>query len=208
MPTTSRSRSQPIWADWPDEEILDLKFCDLDLRLEDTEVVKPVQQLYRELKRKGLVFRPHCWLSHEWFVEDYIPGIAIPFYLAHPRLKAIERKMMLEVEGGTHRWCMQILRHECGHALENAYRLRSRKQVQALFGKTTQKYPDHYFPQPCSRDYVIHLEPYYAQCHPDEDFAETFAVWMTPGLDWEKRYAQWPKALAPRRWRSCGSWIL
>lgn len=180
--------------------MLDLKFSELGLRLEQTEISSAVKQLHSELEQKGLKFRPHCWLSDEWFVEDYIPGIAVPFYLAHPRLKTLEKKMMLEVEGGARRSCLQILRHECGHAIEIAYRLRSRKKLQALFGKTTKKYPNHYFPAPNSRDYVVHLEPYYAQCHPDEDFAETFAVWLTPGLDWRKRYAQWPKALAKLRY--------
>jgi len=87
---------------------------------------RPVRQLYRELNSRGITFRPHVWLSDEWFTPDGVPGIAVPFYLAHPRLRELERSQMLEVEGGTHDWCMRILRHECGHALDNAYRLHRR----------------------------------------------------------------------------------
>src|SRR5574341_1303894 len=40
--------------------------------------------------------------------------------------------------------------------------------------------------------FVRHLEGWYAQKHPDEDFAETFAVWLTPGSRWRMRYRNWP----------------
>jgi hypothetical protein len=36
------------------------------------------------------------------------------------------------------------------------------------------------------------MEGWYAQKHPDEDFAETFAVWLTPGSAWRRRYKGWP----------------
>jgi hypothetical protein len=39
---------------------------------------------------------------------------------------------------------------------------------------------------------VLHLDSWYAQSHPDEDFAETFAVWLTPNTDWQSRYTGWP----------------
>ncbi len=151
-----------------------------------------IEQLYRELDRRHIAFRPHFWLSDEWYTPDGVPGIAVPFYMAHPRLMQLERKQMREVEGGTPDWCMRILRHETGHAIENAYRLRRRRRRQQLFGKTSQPYPQHYAPKPYSKRYVIHLESYYAQSHPDEDFAETFAVWMTPRAKWRRRYAGWP----------------
>ncbi|HET8648010.1 MAG TPA: putative zinc-binding metallopeptidase, partial [Vicinamibacteria bacterium] len=146
----------------------------------------------RELSERGLTFRPHYWLSDEWFCPDGVPGIAIPFYLAHPRLARLELHQMLEVEGGAREWCLKILRHETGHAIENAYRLRQRRKRQRLFGKTSVQYPDHYTPRPYSRRFVVHLEAWYAQSHPDEDFAETFAVWLTPGSDWAQRYQGWP----------------
>jgi hypothetical protein len=121
-----------------------------------------------------------------------VPGIAIPFYLAHPRLARLEESQVLEVEGGTPDWCMRILRHEAGHAIDNAFRLRRRRRRRALFGRSTQTYPEDYVPRPYSRSFVVHLDYWYAQSHPDEDFAETFAVWLDARSNWEKRYANWP----------------
>ena len=98
---------------------------------------------------------------------------------------------MLEVEGGEHEWCMRILRHEAGHAIDNAFRLRRRRQRQHTFGSPSQPYPEFYTPKPYSKSFVLHLDSWYAQSHPDEDFAETFAVWLTPNSEWRQRYAGW-----------------
>src|SRR5262245_24993098 len=98
--------------------------CDLHVRIEGSGLEARIRELHRELKERGIAFRPHFWLSDEWFCPDGVPGIAIPFYLAHPRLAKLELAQMNEVEGGTREWCMKILRHETGHAIENAYRLR------------------------------------------------------------------------------------
>jgi hypothetical protein len=166
--------------------------CDLGLSIRGTGVHLQIKQLLRELRERKLTFRPHFWLSDEWFTPDGLPGIAIPFYLAHPRLAQLEQSQMLEVEGGTPEWCMRILRHETGHAIENAFRLRRLRRRQKIFGKSSQRYPEFYTPRPHSRSYVLHLDMWYAQSHPDEDFAETFAVWLTPGFNWRQRYAGWP----------------
>ena len=122
-----------------------------------------------------------------------MPGVAIPFYLAHPRLMRLEKAQMLEVEGGTPEWCMQILRHEAGHAFDNAYELRKRrKRVQPVRQAVVEPIPSSISPRPYSKSFVLHLDSWYAQSHPDEDFAETFAVWLTPDSDWRARYADWP----------------
>ncbi|OQW36857.1 MAG: hypothetical protein A4E19_21150 [Nitrospira sp. SG-bin1] len=165
---------------------------DLHLGLKGGFLEQPIAELIRELESRGLLFRPHFWLSNEWFTPDGVPGIAIPFYLAHPRLARLEQSQMLEVEGGTMEWCLRILRHEAGHAIENAYKIRRRKTRQAVFGKSSQRYPMYYSPRPYSRSFVRHLDLWYAQSHPDEDFAETFAVWLTPDSLWEERYRSWP----------------
>jgi hypothetical protein len=180
------------WASWDDERLLDLRLCDLDLHIEGSGLEDRIAELYRELEGSGLSFRPHFWLADEWFCPDGVPGIAIPFYLAHPRLARLELSQMLEVEGGTREWCLKILRHETGHALENAYNLRRRPLRQRLFGRTSEPYPEYYSPKPYSKSFVIHLDGWYAQSHPDEDFAETFAVWLTPGSHWSERYLGWP----------------
>ena len=131
-------------------------------------------------------------MSNEWFSPDDTPGIAIPFYLAHPRLMRLERKMMIDVEGSTVPECMRILRHEAGHVVQASYRLQRRRRWQELFGPSSTRYPQYYRPNPASRRYVYHLPLWYAQSHPDEDFAETFAVWLASRSNWRKRYAGWP----------------
>jgi hypothetical protein len=179
------------WASWSDERLLGLRFCDLGVKIEGTELEGRIERLGRELERKGLVFRPYFWLSTEWFTPDGMDGIAAPFYLGHPRLALLEKRQMLEVEGGTEHACMRILRHEAGHAIDNAYRLHRRKRYRELFGNWSAPYPRFYRPKPYSRGYVLHLDSWYAQAHPAEDFAETFAVWLRPGSRWHKQYAGW-----------------
>jgi Putative zinc-binding metallo-peptidase len=175
-----------------DEQLLDLEFRELDIRIDGTELATRIDQLYSELAARNLAFRPHFWLSDEWFTPDGIPGVAIPFYLAHPRLAKLELAQMLEIEGGDHDWCMRILRHEAGHAIDNAFFLRRRQKRRELFGSSREPYPEYYTPKPYSKNFVLHLDPWYAQSHPDEDFAETFAVWLTPDAEWRQRYQGWP----------------
>jgi Putative zinc-binding metallo-peptidase len=190
--STSRRRKTLPWMRLSDEELLSVRFCDLGLSLERSPVGRYVKRLYAELESRGINFKPHAWLAQEWFSPDGIPGIAVPFYLAHPRLERLERRIMREVEGGNTRWLMRILRHEAGHALDNAYRLRRRKRWREVFGPASLPYPDRYRARPGSRRYVHHLGEWYAQSHPTEDFAETFAVWLKPKSDWRTSYAAWP----------------
>ena len=181
------------WAGWPDETLLDLHVCQLGLSIEGSILEQRIAELDQEIQARGLTaFRPHFWLSDEWFTPDGVPGVAIPFYLAHPRLEKLERSQMLEVEGGTPEWCMQILRHEAGHAIDNAYKLRLRRRRQQVFGPSYKAYPEYYTPRPYSKSFVLHLDSWYAQSHPDEDFAETFAVWLNPQSDSRVRYVDWP----------------
>lgn len=182
----------PRWTSQSDQKLLQLRPCDLGLTIEGSDLDPKVEQLYGELERVGIGFRPHVWLSDEWFSPDNVPGIAVPFYLAHRRLRELEQHQMLEVEGGTHDWCMRILRHEAGHALDNAYRLHRRRQYRELFGSWHAPYPDSYRPKPYTKRFVIHLDMWYAQAHPAEDFAETFAVWLNPDSHWRGQYASWP----------------
>jgi len=76
--------------------------------------------------------------------------------------------------------------------VQHAYQLQRRRRWQELFGKSSSRYPRYYRPNPASKSYVQHLRLWYAQSHPDEDFAETFAVWLRPRSDWRKRYDGWP----------------
>src|SRR3989442_12813745 len=180
------------WQRLTDEQLLDMRICDLPIKIRRSFLEPHIKRLYDELNARGIRFKPHVWLSEEWFSPDGVPGIAIPFYLAPPRLMNLERKKMLEVEGGTDPECMRILRHEAGHALDTAFRLHFRRHWRELFGSFAQHYPDFYKPKPKSRKYVLHLPAWYAQAHPAEDFAETFAVWLTPRSRWRRRYKGWP----------------
>ncbi len=191
-PTPSRPRRRQTWTRFSDERLLDVRICDLGVRIEGTWLEDCVHEVQHDLKRRGLRLRPHAWLSHDWFSPDGVPGIAIPFYLAHPRLTRLERSQMLEVEGGSREECIRILRHECGHAVQHAWQLHRRRRWQRLFGTASHRYPEVYRPNPASRRFVQHLRLYYAQSHPTEDFAETFAVWMQPRAAWRKRYQGWP----------------
>lgn len=175
-----------------DEQLLDLRICELPLHITGTPLEQRIARLYRELGSRGLHFRPHVWLSEEWFTPDEVSGFAIPFYLAHPRLSQLERSQMLEVEGGTERECLRIMRHESGHAIDNAFQLHRRRRYRELFGSFKQPYPNWYKPDPNSRGYVLHLPAWYAQAHPSEDFAETFAVWVASRSKWKKEYEGWP----------------
>lgn len=189
---TTPSPARHPWSRWPKDRLLDTPIRDLGLGIEGGPLEPRIEQLYNELERRGLVFKPHCWLSDDWYVPEAIPGIAVPFFLAHPRLRRLEYEFMLEVEGGTRDWCMRLLRHEAGHALANAYDLHSRRDWKKHFGRPSTPYPKTYLPKPYSRRYVLNLPNWYAQAHPDEDWAETFAVWLRPRFDWRRRYRNWP----------------
>jgi hypothetical protein len=168
--------------------LLKVRLCDLNLDMNDAAIQNGLRQLYDELRQRGLRFRPHVWISTSWFSPYGIPGFAIPFYLFHPRLRELEQRYMGEVEGGTPREYLQLLRHESGHALDNAFHLRKSKRRQSLFGLSQKAYPKRYAPDAKSSDFVQHLPNHYAQAHPDEDWAETFAVWLDPQSKWQSKY--------------------
>ena len=171
------------------QELLSRPIRELGLKLEGSPVERFVEQLYRELDAKGLAkFRPACYLTDEWGCPSGEPVIGIPFYLAHAALAQLEKETN-DLEDA--REIMMYLRHEAGHAFTYAYKLHSTPEWKQLFGPFRRPYRDNYRPAPFSRDYVRHLPGWYAQKHPDEDFAETFAVWLTPRSNWRKRYRGW-----------------
>ncbi len=180
------------WARYRREKLLNLRFCELGVKLEGTWLESMIARVLAELRDRGIRVRPHFWLAQEWFSPDGVPGVAIPFYLAHPALMRLEKSQMLEIEGGTRADCLQLLRHEVGHAVQNAYELHRRRQWQRHFGLCSEPYPDFYRPDPISKAFVHHLDGWYAQAHPAEDFAETFATWLKPRSDWRRRYVGWP----------------
>lgn len=180
------------------QEVLRKPIKELGLRLEGSSVEKYVYQLYREIERKGLKhFRPACYLTDEWGCPSGEPVIGIPFYLADPKLAAVEKSRNdLESE----REIMMYMRHEAGHAFNYAYGLYKTQEWRDLFGPFRRPYREEYRPVPFSRSFVRHIPGWYAQKHPDEDFAETFAVWLTPRSNWRKRYKDFPGALKKLRY--------
>jgi Putative zinc-binding metallo-peptidase len=186
----------PDWTTLPDEQLLKLRIGDLHVRIEGTELEPGIAQLYDSLESRGLALKPQCYLGDEWFSPDGSPLIAIPFYLAHARLRQLEERQMLEVEGGDPEWLQQLLRHESAHAYDHAYGFSKRPAWVEVFGSPGVEYaPENYHARPYSRRFVRHLPNLYAQAHPDEDFAETFAVWLSvPKAAWQEQYKGW-KAL-------------
>jgi putative zinc-binding metallo-peptidase len=169
--------------------ILGKQIRELGLKIESSPLDRFVQQLYRELDKKGLKkFRPPCYLTDEWGCPSGEPIIGIPFYLANPDLALLEKEMN-DIEDA--REIMMYLRHEAGHAFNYAYLLYRSPEWRELFGPFRRSYRDNYRPIPFSRKYVRHMAGWYAQKHPDEDFAETFAVWLTPRSRWRKKYQHW-----------------
>src|SRR5687767_12873027 len=187
----ARARVRDDWPELDDDALLEMRMSDLPLAIEGS-LADRIAQLRGELETRGLSFPLHFYLSDEWFTPDGATAIALPFYLAHPRLAKLEESQMFEVEGGEHEWCMRILRHEAGHAIDNAFKLRFRRRRREVFGMSSKTYPEFYTPKPYSKSFVLHLDSWYAQSHPDVDFAETFAVWLNPESDWRTRYADWP----------------
>lgn len=179
------------WHRLSEKKLLECRIKDLDLHINNTGLAPLIQQLYTELAQKNLIFRPACFLADEWFCPVGVPAIGIPFFLAHSRLRRLEKAMVLECEGDTKKEFMKLIRHEAGHAYSYAFELYKKKKWQKLFGLASQEYKDTYRPRPYSKAYVNHLDNWYAQSHPDEDFAETFAVWLTPQSRWKTKYRGW-----------------
>ena len=170
-------------------QLLPVRIRDLGLSLDRSPVAELVRHLYAELEAKGLRhFRPLCYLSDEWGSPSDEPVIGIPFYLGDPRVATLEDALH-DVEG--EREIMMYLRHEAGHAFNHAYDLARTDEWRELFGSVRRPYRDDYPFIPFSRDYVRYIPGWYAQKHPDEDFAETFAVWLDPNSHWRQRYAGW-----------------
>ncbi len=180
------------FEEWENDRqaLLGQRISSLGLSLQGSLVEQLVTQLYEELGARALTFRPPVYLSDQWGCPDDTPLIGVPFYLADPRLSRIEEENAAEVEGEQD--VMRYLRHEAGHAFNYAYRLYDRADWRKTFGPYSRPYRERYRADPFSRDFVRHILGWYAQKHPDEDFAETFAVWLTPGLDWRSQYAGWP----------------
>jgi hypothetical protein len=179
-------------ATWESERdtLLGRKISELGLSIRGSRVQRLVETLYAELDDHSIRFHPPVYLSDQWGCPDGTPLIGVPFYLVDARLERIEAEMSGSVEDDIE--AMRYLRHECGHAVNYAFKLYEYAEWRSTFGSFSAPYRERYRADPFSREYVRHILGWYAQKHPDEDFAETFAVWLTPGLDWRRDYSGWP----------------
>jgi len=176
-------------------ELMNTPISGLHVAVEGTLLEPHTRRLLREMAAKKIVFQPGFYLTDGWGCPDRVPIIGIPFYLADRRLRRIEEEQTGEVED--EKTVMMLLRHEAGHAVNYAYRLWRNPDWVRLFGAFTRPYREEFRPDRFSRRFVRHIDSYsygrtYAQKHPDEDFAETFAVWLTPRSNWRTRYRSWP----------------
>ncbi len=197
------------WSRYGQERLLSLRFCDLGLKITPSPLDPWIHQFFQELKDRGIRFRPKLWISDEWYSPEGVPGIALPFYLFHPKLKALQRKMLYQVEGSSKDEFLRIIRHEAGHAIESAYRLASRPKWKRVFGDPKKTYPKSYRPNPSSRKHVYNIKFWYAQSHPVEDFAETFAVLRRPNYNKPEIEIKSSTSQKPRNgvlWNPDASW--
>jgi Putative zinc-binding metallo-peptidase len=176
---------------------LSVPISDLGLSIAGSPLEPILAEFMEELRGTGIhQLRPVFYLSAEWGVPFGTVAIAIPFYLARAELTKLHAARVGYVEGVDRLDILRYLRHEMGHVMNYAYKLYDMPRWTQLFGSIEQDYEEEYHPNPFSRKYVHHLPGFYAQKHPDEDWAETFAVWMTPDRNWRTEYADWPESLA------------
>jgi hypothetical protein len=195
-PAPISSGVSSITTSFEEAKSLKLPIRDLNLTIAGTGLEPILAGFEKEIEAAGIrKLRPRFYLSTEWGVPYDTIAIAIPFYLARPELTLLQAEQACHVEGSGPRDILRYLRHEMGHVVNYAYRLHESKEWTERFGPMTKPYEEEYRPRPFSREFVHHLPGWYAQKHPDEDWAETFAIWMTPGLDWRAQFAKWPGAL-------------
>lgn len=177
------------WVYLEKEQLILQNFRDLDFELSEHPVWEACLQVCSELKEKGLKITPHFWIADEWFVPDGVRGIGVPFWCLEPILREVHQEQVGEIDGETYEEWLKIIRHECAHVLDNAFHLRKLRDRQEIFGPCSKRYPKTYSPNPESTDFVENLPDYYAQAHPEEDWAETFAVWLgSKKYEWRTKY--------------------
>jgi hypothetical protein len=173
------------------EKLLQMKISELGLKLEGTRLEAVVEEFYKELESAGIMLKPRVYLADEWGCPEGAPIIGVPFYLADEKLSRMQDEILEGIEGQSDEEILMYLRHEAGHAFNYAYKLFETEEWRDLFGPYSRPYLEEYEPNPFSRRFVRHIAGWYAQKHPDEDFAETFAVWLTPNSNWREAYKEW-----------------
>lgn len=175
-----------------EDDLLQLRIRELELEIESSDLLPWISEVLDELKDRKIGIRPLIYFGDEWFSPEGTNAVAIPFFLGDSRLRELEKKFMLDCEGSEKQQFKRLLRHEIGHTFDHAFKVSRRRKWSKLFGSPAQEYlPEAYRPKPYSKNFVQNIGGFYAQAHPDEDFAETFAVWLDPHSNWKSRYRNW-----------------
>ena len=185
-------------------ELLNTPINQLGLKIKGTVFEQAIPQVKDELRVAGVRrLDPVFYISTGYGCIAGSPIISLGFYDFHPLLKELNQE--------TRGWrysdaeIYDLLRHEIGHAFCYSYKLYRTPEFRNLFqveGNFFLTYPerDDYWYNPWSRSYVNPNGDHYAQKHPDEDFAETFCVWLTPRSGWRRAYKGRPTALKKLRY--------
>lgn len=172
-------------------ELLTTPLDRLGLDLKRSPLQPHIDRLMSLLQSRGIRLKPRFYLGEDWGCVTGTNNIEVGFYDADPLLRELNQ----DIRGWSHepRVIDYLLRHETGHAfcyMHRLYKLREFRVVFDVRGKFFDTYPatDRFKPHPWSRDFVNPNRDHYAQKHPDEDFAETFGVWLEPRSVWRRAY--------------------
>jgi hypothetical protein len=189
-----------------EKRLLGRRIRSIAVDLKKSPVERVIKKVFAELKTLGLGFyRPKFFIGDGWAYHDGACLISVPFWMMRDDLFAVERKVMLRDFGSMRyprdrrddRVTAKIVRHEIGHAFSDRFELTWTKEYRKLFGHTEKPYnPVSYYADLASPDFPRNFEDGYGESHPDEDFAESFAVWADPDSNWREVYRDKPKALA------------
>ena len=191
-------------------ELLNTPINRLGVRIKGSFYETAIPQVISELRAAGVGrLEPVFYVSTGYGCIAGQPIISLGFYDFHPLIKELNH----EIRGFnyTEADMLGLLRHELGHAFCYCYKLYRTPEFRALFevaGNFFNTYPegDHYEYNPWSKRYVNPAGDHYAQKHPDEDFAESFCVWLTPRSGWKRKYKKRSAVLEKLRYidRSAG----
>jgi hypothetical protein len=189
---SERNRAKPVsFSVIERRNLLSTKLNELSLKIRGSHLEICIDRIYAELDKAGITFRPGTYLSDGWGCPSGVPIIGIPFYLADPTVYQAVNEF-IDPAPWDDAETIRYLRHEYGHALNYACRLYKEPDWEKTFGLYSKPYEDNYKSVPFDNRFVRHSAGWYAQKHPDEDFAETFAVWLDPDSNWREVYADTP----------------
>ena len=154
-------QDDPQWASWSDDALLDLPMCDLHVGLKGGFLEQPIVELTHELERRGLLFRPHFWLSNEWFTPDGVPGIAVPFYLAHPRLAKLNKLKCWKWKVGPRNGACASFATKPAMQSKMPTNSAGAKHASTFSASLLNGTRMYYSPRPYSRSFVRHLDLWY-----------------------------------------------